>query len=85
MEGTYKMMLLAGGMLLWGSAAACEADRSMEQFRADALARIHAENEASLQRNLQRNLSALLEINRQTYLAAHPSGMEGAAHAASAP
>ena len=91
MKGMHKTALLLAGLLMSGTGPACQSQKhgkdagGIERFRKLAVAQIHAENRQSLQQNLQRNLSALLQHNREVYLAQHPAGMEGSAQAASAP
>lgn len=75
-------------LAMLGSPAAMACDdgtAGMEQFRRQTLARIQDENRRSLQASLRRNQSALLELNREIYLAQQSSALGGAAGAASAP
>lgn len=62
----------AVGFLALTAAAASAEDDSMQRFRSETMAGIHAENRAALERSLHESQSALAELTRETWLAQQP-------------
>lgn len=78
------LALSLSGVLGPASAADC-AEAGMEALRAEAMDRIHAENRASIERQLRQTQQALRHQARESFLAQQPAPASSAATAKSAP
>ncbi|MGQ0618351.1 MAG: hypothetical protein ACT4QA_00295 [Panacagrimonas sp.] len=67
------------------SAGDCSEAGGMDQFRADAMAGIHAENRAALQKQLHDTRNAMRDQARESFLAQQPAPSTGRPTAKSAP
>lgn len=84
---TGALLLAAFSGLVSTVAPAAEesCSQNMDEFRARAMARIHAENRAALQRQLHETRNALREQARDSFLAQQPAPASGRSSANSAP